>query len=159
MEVWKELRPLVTEGTQEEQVNIAVSLFINKMNQEKQLSKPADFDLKPTLIKVVSFDRVKGSKYVDKFGFSNVLKFTVEGVEHVFDISSYSFFVAVRDAKLQAGDLAMMLTFGFQDEVGGKSYRFWKFQAMESLQNREVVQAEAKTDVVMITPVGSLDDW
>lgn len=142
LQKWHEIRRVIKTGDWEEDINQAVKIFfMNNENstEEKQnkYGKNADFERIPTVIGFLAMDRVPGGKYPDKFGFSNVLHYSVNGMERQLENSSWPFAKAFKNANLRQGDEAMVVTIGFTDEKTGDKYRYW---IVEKLGQRKQVQ-------------------
>lgn len=137
---WYEIRGVIKTGDWEEDINQSVKIFfMNNEGEEKQnkYARVADFERIPTVIGYLGMDRVSGGKYVDKFGFTNVLHFTINGAEKQLESSSWTFSKAFKNANLKTGDEAMVCTVGFTDEKTGKQYRYWIVEKLgaESVDN------------------------
>lgn len=131
LEVWKSLQVQFPKLD----VDTRIKLFTSMNNENISLPKESkwarveDFELRPTVVKILSFDRINGqSKFVDKFGFSNQLTFEVGGKEKVLDTSAYTFLKAFKESGCKSGDMAILCTVGvaYQD----KKYRWWIIQKL-----------------------------
>lgn len=126
---WKNIRSIVKTGNDDNDFDLSIKFILHKMNQEK-FAKVSEFEALPVQVTIVSFDRVDGGKFVDKWGKVNRLVIRVGDEEKVLENTSYAFAKAYKDAGLVAGDVAMIFTVGFKDPVVARQYRFWIFQKL-----------------------------
>lgn len=137
---WKFIRSIVKTGDSELDFETAFKIITKKMEEENnKFAKISDFEGSPKVVECLAFERVKGkSKFVDKFGFSNLFTFRMDGEERVLDNSSYGFYKEFEHSGLRSGDLAMVFSLGFSNQETGQKYRWWIFQKLDPAQSNPI---------------------
>lgn len=127
-----------------EQLNYIFDIIMNNQTQTNnqipsKYAKVLDFDIsneniKPKLIKVLSFKRIKGvevgASYVDKWGFIyRLIFFNYEtNIEQILDLSSFIFAKDFRNSGIKNGDDCLAFSMIVGHPKIENTYRRWIFQ-------------------------------